>query len=69
MCGCRGWKSSLFGIGVSICVSAWSVQASVMSAQGLQAGGAISVCVYPLERACVSARVFVCVSGGSCQHV
>lgn len=36
-----------------------------MSAEGLQAGGAISVCVYTLEHDCVSACVFVRVSGGS----
>lgn len=45
-------------MGVYMCV--WSMQACLMSAQGLQAGGAISVCVYLLGHGCASACVFVC---------
>lgn len=62
--GAQGGKGVYLPLGcpsAGECVRVWSVQACVMSAQGLQAGGAISVCVDPLEHGCVSTCVFVCV--------
>lgn len=68
--GARGYVGAQGGKGVylvpgCLCVYVWSVQACVMSAQGLQAGGANSVCVDPLEPGCVSTRVFTCVRVGA----
>lgn len=58
-------KQFIWHRGVSVCVYVWSVQACVMSAQGLQAGGANSVCVDLLEPGCVSTRVFTRVRVGA----